>query len=112
MSVPMSTVHSPFTADGRPRFCVPTGVAVAGFAPAVKMSSRYVTVEWSGDGENTARFGRVVAALTTIDRAADVVLAPALSRATAVSEYEPAGTFVHVTLYGLVVSEPTSVEPA
>ena len=45
-------------------------------------------------------------------RAADVVVAPALSRATAVTENDPAGALLHVAVYGLVVSEPMSVEPA
>jgi hypothetical protein len=35
---------------------------------------------------------------TVIERAADVVVAPALSRATAVREYVPAATFDHVRL--------------
>ena len=36
----------------------------------------------------------------------EVVVAPSLSVATAVSVYEPAATLLHVTLYGLVVSVP------
>src|SRR5258705_2451696 len=44
--------------------------------------------------------------LTVMVRAADVVVAPASSVATAVSEYVPAPTEFHVTLYGLVLSEP------
>ncbi len=44
--------------------------------------------------------------------AADVVDAPVLSRATAVSAWVPTGVLFHVTLYGLVVSDPISVAPA
>jgi hypothetical protein len=46
----------------------------------------------------------IVELRTVIVRALDTVVAPALSRATAVSEYVPAGTFVHVLEYGEVVS--------
>jgi hypothetical protein len=42
----------------------------------------------------------------------DVLLAPPLSTATAVSEYVPAGTLLHVTLYGELASLPISVVPA
>src|SRR5205085_7377745 len=55
--------------------------------------------------------GNAVLADTVIDRAADVVVAPALSRATAVSEYVPAATLLHVTLYGDAVADPISVVP-
>jgi hypothetical protein len=45
-------------------------------------------------------------------RAAAVVVAPSSSRATAVSEYDPAATLVHVNEYGEVVSEPIRVDAA
>jgi hypothetical protein len=45
-------------------------------------------------------------------RAPDVAVAPALSRATATMENDPAGAFIHVTAYGRVASEPMSVDPA
>jgi hypothetical protein len=51
-------------------------------------------------------------ALTLAVRAGDVVEAPPLSVATAVSEYAPAATLLHVMLYGAVLDVPMSVDPA
>ena len=45
-------------------------------------------------------------------RTVEVMLAPLLSIATAVTVYVPAGTFVHVSAYGDVVSVAMSVVPA
>jgi hypothetical protein len=42
---------------------------------------------------------------------AEVVRAPSLSVATAVSEYVPVATEDHVAVYGAAVSEPISVVP-
>src|SRR5262245_34770163 len=51
------------------------------------------------------------APVTVMPTAAEVVLAPELSVATAVSVYEPAGTWRRVTLYGAVVSAPREAAP-
>src|SRR5258705_330600 len=51
-------------------------------------------------------------ALTVTVRAADVVVAPLSSRATAVSEYVPAPALFQVKLYGEAVALPRSVVPA
>jgi hypothetical protein len=56
--------------------------------------------------------GWFCAAFTVTLTADDVVVAPSLSRATAVSEYVPADTLLHVALYGAAVSLPTSCVPA
>jgi hypothetical protein len=53
-----------------------------------------------------ATFVRVPPDVTVTVIAADVVEAPPLSVATAVSAYVPAATLLHVTPYGLVVSVP------
>jgi hypothetical protein len=48
---------------------------------------------------------------TTTETAVEVVTAPPLSVALAVSEYVPAATFVQLKLYGLVASVPSKVVP-
>src|SRR4051795_11174036 len=53
----------------------------------------------------------VLPPLILIETAADVVAAPALSVARALTEYVPAATPPHENVYGAVVSEPTTVEP-
>ena len=83
----MSTVISPFTGEGLPRFLVATGVAVTASA-ARRMATEYdvtVVVAWSGEGVNATRV-TAVAPLTVTLTAADDVEAPASSRATAVRE--------------------------
>jgi hypothetical protein len=55
--------------------------------------------------------GRLAAAVTVTATAVDTFVVPRLSVAFAVSEYEPAGTFVHCAAYGADVAVPTSVEP-
>jgi hypothetical protein len=50
--------------------------------------------------------------VTVIVEGLDVAEAPALSVATAVSEYVPAGTPLHVTAYGALIAVPMSVVPA
>ena len=50
--------------------------------------------------------------VTVTERDAEVVMAPALSRARAVNQYVPAGAPLQITLYGLVVSEPINAMPA
>ena len=50
--------------------------------------------------------------VTVTVRAAEVVVVPSSSRATAVTEYVPAGTLLQLTLYGLLVSVPINVAPA
>ena len=42
----------------------------------------------------------------------DVVVAPALSRATAVRVCVPAGALLHDTEYGLLLSDPINAPPA
>ena len=54
----------------------------------------------------SATLMRGVGAVTTTETAADVVESPRLSVATAVSEYVPATTPVHVKVNGLVVELP------
>jgi hypothetical protein len=49
---------------------------------------------------------------TVTVRVADAVAAPRSSVATAVRMYEPAVEVVHVNVYGLEVSEPSSAVPA
>ena len=44
-------------------------------------------------------------------RAAEVAVAPPLSRARAVSEYVPAAALLHVALYGALVSLAINVVP-
>jgi hypothetical protein len=62
------------------------------------------------DNETT---GGVLEAVATVTcRELDVVVAPELSRATAVSVCVPLGALLHVTEYGLLVSDPIGVEPA
>jgi len=55
--------------------------------------------------------GELGGPLTVIVTAADVVAAPALSVALAVSVYVPAARFAMLTLYGAVVSVPTRLLP-
>ena len=52
------------------------------------------------------------AAFTRIDTASERVESPLVSYATAVTEYVPAATLLHVALNGPFVSVPMSVEPA
>src|SRR5688500_2847351 len=65
------------------------------------------------DGLPMSRFahvdGDVVAAFTVIVAVPDVVRAPALSVATAVTLYVPCATLLQVALYGLDESVPTWV---
>ena len=63
-------------------------------------------------GAVRATVGGWFGAVTVMLPAADVVVALSSSRATAVREYVPAGTLLHVTLYGLVASDPIGVWPA
>src|SRR5512140_2482615 len=57
--------------------------------------------------------GSVLGADVTVTvLAADVVVRPALSVATAETEYCPAATFDQVAVYGAVVATPSDVEPA
>ncbi|WSG38808.1 hypothetical protein OHA72_46675 [Dactylosporangium sp. NBC_01737] len=53
----------------------------------------------------------VFGALTRMESGVVVVVAPRLSTARALTEYEPAATFVQPNVYGDVVSEPSTVEP-
>ena len=55
--------------------------------------------------------GSVDPLVTVTVTAADVVDNPALSVATAVSEYVPAGTLFHANVYGAAVSVASSVDP-
>ncbi len=88
---------------------------------AVVTTTAAVALDMSGCGEEATTpapdFGATIddlmpAALGVDARLFDVVLAPALSTATAVIVYEPAATLDQVTLYGAVVSLPISVAPA
>ena len=109
----MSTEISLFTTAGLPRLRVATGGDTPGISPARKISRQVVRhgrmVRRRVEYGTSRRAGR---AATVTGTAADVRVAPWLSRATAVSEYEPAATFVHEKVYGLLVSVPSSVEPA
>lgn len=58
---------------------------------------------------NNAEGGEFDAPATTILTAVEVFVAPPLSVARAVSEYEPVATLDHVIAYGLVVSVPRRV---
>jgi len=86
----MSALQSPLTTAGLPRSCDAIGVAVFGLAPDAKMSSTYrvTSVSWSADAANSACApgGGGGGAATVTVRAADVVVAPPLSVAAAVSE--------------------------
>ena len=55
--------------------------------------------------------GALLAGFTVTLTAVDVVVAPALSRATAVSEYVPAAALLQVAVYGLLESLAISVDP-
>src|SRR5262245_52816865 len=105
---------SPLTTAGLPRFWDLVGVAVEGLAPDVKISSVYdVTfVLSSEEAVNISCRGNEVVPLTVMVATAEVVEAPTLSRATAVTAYVPAATPDHEKLYGLVVSDPIAVAPA
>jgi len=65
----------------------------------------------TGSEVGLATTAGVVAGLTVTETAEEVAVVPVASKASAVSEYVPAGTLDHVNVYGLDVAVPSRVEP-
>jgi len=85
----------------------------AAFAESVMDAGAVYVALFDGAVNETvgATFAGGVTVVTETVTGADVVTAPALSVAFAVSVYVPAATFVHENVYGAEASEDTNVEP-
>jgi hypothetical protein len=102
-----------------PTFVVPAKKSTRVIVPSLSLAVADNAIE--AGAVNAAPFAGPVSvtvgnlfegAETVICRELDVVVAPALSRATAVNVCVPAGALLHGTEYGLLESEPIDVPPA